>query len=108
VLNVPNASDEHHAQLLGPVGLADALVLLGVALGEVGVEVGEVGVELGEVGLLGEVGRGDGELWPWPVRPPVPQRRAERSRQASAASIRPKITSQIPRITARVTRVRPG
>jgi hypothetical protein len=51
VLNVPNASDEHHAQLLGPVGLADALVLLGVALGEVGVEVGEVGVEPGEVGL---------------------------------------------------------
>jgi len=74
VLNVPNASEEHHAQLLVPVGPADGLVLLGLALGEVGVAVGvvgllgEVGVEvgevgaLGEVGVLGEVGCGDGGL----------------------------------------------
>jgi hypothetical protein len=55
-----------------PVGPADGLVLLGLALGEVGVEagvvglLGEVGVEAGEVGVLGEVGCGEGELRPWP------------------------------------------
>jgi hypothetical protein len=77
VLKVPNASEEHHAQLLAPVGLAAGLVLLGLvlgevgsgrgevglALGDVGLELGDVGSELGEVGsALGDVGRDDGEL----------------------------------------------
>jgi hypothetical protein len=53
---VPNGSEEHHAQLLAPVGLEDGLVLLGPVLGEVGLGLGEVGLGLGEVGLgLGDV-----------------------------------------------------
>ncbi|MGH3163045.1 MAG: hypothetical protein ACRDOC_14270 [Streptosporangiaceae bacterium] len=48
---MPNASEEHQAQLWEPVGLADGLVVLGGGLDEVGT-------------ALGEVGRGDGEPWP--------------------------------------------
>jgi hypothetical protein len=67
---VPNGSEEHHAQLLAPVGLEDGLVLVGPGPGEVGLGLGEVGLGLGdvpsglgEVGLeLAEAGRGVGEL----------------------------------------------
>lgn len=56
VFRVPNGSEEHHAQLLAPVGLEDGLVLLGPVLGEVGLGLGEVGLGLGKVGLgLGDV-----------------------------------------------------
>ena len=74
---MPNGSEEHHAQLLAPVGLEEGLVLVGPGPGEVGLGLGEVGLGLGdvrsglgEVGLelaeagleLAEAGRGVGEL----------------------------------------------
>ena len=67
---MPSGSEEHHDQLLAPVGLEDGLVLVGPGPGEVGLGLGEVGLGLGdvrsglgEVGLeLGEAGRGVGEL----------------------------------------------
>ncbi len=52
---MPNGSEEHHAQLVAPVGVEDGLVLLGLGLGDVGFGLGEVGLE------LGEVGRADGD-----------------------------------------------
>jgi hypothetical protein len=47
---VPNASEEHQAQLWEPVGLADGLMALGRGVDEVAT-------------ALGEVGRGDSEAW---------------------------------------------
>ena len=46
---MPNASEEHQAQLWEPVGLADGLMVLGRGLDEVG------------------TARGDGEAWLWEI-----------------------------------------
>ena len=75
VFRVPNGSEEHHAQLVAPVGVEDGLLgpgpgevglgldEVGLGLAEVELGLGEVDVGLGEVGSeLGEVGRGDAGL----------------------------------------------